>query len=81
MDLKAHLADKTLKGIEKRTRIVDALLAGRLTAQALCEAADHLDDKQTVLLMEALEEVSRKPPMPLDARCRGCGRSPAMRAR
>jgi xylose isomerase len=52
----AFLSDKNLKSIEKRKLIVSALLSEDLTIASL----PPLNDKQTGIVLEAMEEISQK---------------------
>ena len=50
------LSDKNLKSVEKRKLIVSLLLSGKLAIAKL----PKLNDKQTGIVLEAMEEISQK---------------------
>jgi len=56
MNITDLLSDKKLKSVEKRKSIVSLLLSGELTIAKL----PKLNDKQTGIVLEAMEEISQK---------------------
>jgi hypothetical protein len=60
MNIVNLLADKTKKPIEKRGVIIDALKSGILTVDVLESASAALAEKETALVLEAMEAVTNK---------------------
>jgi len=56
MNITDLLSDKNLKSVEKRKLIVSLLVSGELTIAKL----PKLNDKQTGIVLEAMEEISQK---------------------
>lgn len=61
------VSDKALKGIRRRAALVEELCSGRSGLADVLSSAPALNDQQLASLLEAIEEISNKRLMPLEA--------------
>ncbi len=66
MDIVNLLNNTTIKSLEKRTDIAEAIEARLLTLKEIQSLQTILDDKKMALIFEAMEAVSSKNPMTAD---------------
>jgi len=66
MDIVSLLDNKTIKAIEKREQIAEAIRMKSITIQDIQSVKDVLDDKKMALVLEAMEAVTGKNPETAD---------------
>ncbi len=62
MELTEVLCDKSLKGVAKRERVIALLEAGQADAQELSLLCDTLAETQLAVVLEAIEDITRRNP-------------------
>lgn len=60
MNLYDVLNDHSIKSKAKRKKIVDAIIGGDLTLDGIVKLIGSLNDEQLTIILEALEEITRK---------------------
>lgn len=61
------LRDKSLKGVARRQAVIEMMLRGEAPLALLQDMMPQLGDKESATVLEALEEISNKKLMPLEA--------------
>ena len=60
MELIEILSDKSIKKTEARKRIIDGIVSGDYTIEAICDASSGLEPKKIATILETIEEISNK---------------------
>jgi len=62
MDIVGLLDNKTLKSLEKRTKIIESIRMETITIHEIQSLKAVLDDKKMAVILEAIEAISLKNP-------------------
>lgn len=67
MNLIEILNDKSLKGTEKRSKVISGIVENNLSLNEIDSVSNSLNDKQIAVILEAIEEITNKKLKQLDS--------------